>query len=259
MIRRLNFTRRKKIPRKHVSIRLLPSRDRAYRFAATIELEGLELPARARVFVEAYRSNVFMRFPFGTVGTLIPPEDPCLDQFPEGVIPLFRVKVVGTGASEGLILAAVDQLRPLRPGEKPTVRLSLLPVEYQDLGQRVWALDLESVPVLILNKSLHHAAEVARSEPSFLALAYPEILRRVLHRVLIEEEVEDPAMDSGTWECQWLKFALGLKGVPSQPPTGSSEAAREAKLEWIEAAVGAFCEHHRVKDRLDDDLSVRRG
>jgi len=259
MIRRLNFTHRKKIPRRNISIQLMQAGDGHFSFSADLQLGGLGLPADAWVFVEAYRSNVFMRFPFAEVGELTSSAVYRLDQFPEKVLPLFRVKVVGRGTNEGLILAVADQLVPLKPEEEPGRRISLLPVEYQDLGQRVWDLDLTSRPVLILNQRLQRAGEVARTEPSFLALAFPEIFRRILHAILVEEEIDDPFMDLETWQCQWLRFSQMLKGVPDLPNTSAGEAAKEDRLDWIRSAVFAFCEMHCATTRLNEDLSQRRG
>jgi hypothetical protein len=259
MIRRLNFTKRKKIPRQNISIRLMQAGSGQFTFSADLQLAGLGLPDNAWVFVEAYRANIFMRFPYGEVHALATPEVHRLGQFPEKVLPLFRVKIVGRGASEGLILAVADQLVPLKPEEEPGTRISLLPVEYKDLGQRVWDLDITSQPVLVLNQGLQRAGEVARTEPSFLALAYPEIFRRILYAVLVEEEIDDPSMDPDMWQCQWLRFSQLIKGVPDLPKSSTGSPSKEDKLDWITSAVEAFCELHRATARLNEDLAQRRG
>ena len=63
MIRRFNYTGRKKIPRTKVLIRLIQTADGLLAFDATFNLEGLSLPGNAHIFIEAYRRAFFSAFP----------------------------------------------------------------------------------------------------------------------------------------------------------------------------------------------------
>jgi hypothetical protein len=254
MIRRLNFTGRKKIPRACLQVKLEEAKGGALTFDMRLELDSLDLPQGAKIYVEAYRGHTYMRFPWGTTSSLTAPSDRALSEFSGGLLPLFRIKVVGTGKVAGRILAAVDRIAPLHPKEEESRRIPLLPVEYRDLGQRVWALDLEDGPVLLLSRDLPQAGDLARSDPSFLALAHPEILRRVLTEILLEQEHDDTDSDDGDWRCQWLRFAISLPGMGRTPPAGRSEAASQDKRDWIETAVGAFCQAHEARSRFEQAL-----
>ena len=68
MKRRVNFTGRKRIPRRDVSVSLM-ERDGPRSFDATLRLDGSGLPKDAMVYVEAYHKTDYMRYPFGTVGS----------------------------------------------------------------------------------------------------------------------------------------------------------------------------------------------
>src|ERR1700723_2623745 len=110
MIRRLNYTGRKKIPnaRFHIAILSTPG---GREFEATLRLEATGLPADALIFIEAYHKSDYMRFDFGTVGSLRPPADRRLSVFYDGARLLFRIKVVSVGEAGGQIIAEADQIK----------------------------------------------------------------------------------------------------------------------------------------------------
>lgn len=257
MIRRLNYTKRRAVPRERAVIRLVEGPDGRFAFSAELDLAGLRFPPEARVFVEAYRPYACQRFSFGTVGDPDLPSTTLLDEFPPGAVPRFRVKVVDARGAVGRLLGVLDRLVPFKPGDVTSDRIPLLPVEYLDLGEQVWRLDLEDGPVLALNRALPQIGELARTDAAFLALAYPAILRRVLEEVLLVEDHNDPDTDPDDWKSQWLRFALGLPGVSGRPPAGSGDAIRQEKRDWIEAAVDAFCEQRRARSLFERQVGGR--
>jgi hypothetical protein len=60
---------------------------------------------------------------------------------------------------------------------------------------------------------------------SFAALVYPEMVRRILHEAVIEQDCTDPSVDDNDWPGRWLTYACNLPGVP-EPQDGSDERAR---------------------------------
>ncbi|MBU2550905.1 MAG: hypothetical protein KKB20_21015 [Proteobacteria bacterium] len=251
MIRTFNYTGRKRIPRTRVVVRLQDGPGGPPRFDASIDLTGLGLPAEARVFVEAYRRYLFQRFDFGSVGRLVPPEDRNLIDMPPRSLVMFRAKVVSLDEA-GRILAAADRIIPRRSENEPTDKLSLLPVDFMDLGDLVWRLDLEGDwPSLQLNNRLEGIRETARSDDYFLSLIYPEVVRQILNRILIVDDYTDPEGDPDDWQSQWLRFARGLMQDKRLPPSGFSEPDLQEKLGWIERAVEAFGHYQRVLERYD--------
>ena len=259
MIRHLNFTGRRKIPRGDVSIRLEERPGADHAFSVSLSLDDMKIPRDAKVFVEAYREGLFMRFAFGTAGSIKPPADTTLSAFGSMVVPLFRVKVVGCRKDYGQILASVDRIVPLRPHQGESERIPLLPVEFREMGQRVWELDLADGPMLMLNKGIVQLGGVARADASFLALVHPEILRQVLAEILFEQDQNDPDSDEDDWMCNWLKYARDLTGRHEMPPADNSERAIREKSEWIDRAVSAFCEIRQVRSRFEQELSAKKG
>lgn len=256
MIRRMNYTGRKRIGRSRITVRLLPAAGGGWAFHADFDLADHGFPPDASVFVEAYNATSYMRFAFGNVGVVTPPLDTRLVDITAGPLPKFRVKVVDTSTRFGLLLGVADKLIPLRPDEELAGRQSLLPVEFRELGNRVWRLDLSDWPVLELNRRIADLGEVARSADSFSALVYPEVVRRILHEAVIELECTDPGLDDDDWPGLWLTYACALPGL-SQPPEGSDERARALQHEWIERAVDAFCRSREMRIRFE--RAIERG
>jgi hypothetical protein len=251
VIRRFNYTGRRKIPRSRVRIRIAEEGPRR-RFDAEIALEGLEVPQEASLFLEAYYRAAYRRFDFGTVGAPRAPRDRWLDGIPVRE-PLFRVKVVLVENGIGRIVAAADRVVPQQGDPDEDARQSLLPVEYVDLADRIWSLDLDSDwPRLLLNKRFEGIPEAARSGPEFLTLVYPEVLRAILARVL-EEDRFDPDCDDDDWGTLWLRFACRELRRPHPPQERGNRS-----VEWIEEAINAFCARSQVASHFARLLAERR-
>jgi hypothetical protein len=250
MIRKFNYTGRKRIPRSRITITLVPVQRRPCYFDASIDLSELNLPQHAGVFVEAYRRSFFKRFPFGTVGRSQPPENRHLDDQDARALIMFRVKVVDE-AARGRILAVADRIIPRRTSEEPADKISILPVEFLDLGHGVWRLDLESdPPSLQLNSKIDEIKEIARSDSHFMALVYPEVVRQVLFRIVVDDDHTDPEADPDDWMSQWLVFSTNVLGSKELPPSGASEPVRQEKLKWIDDVVEAFCATYQTLEKF---------
>jgi len=249
MIRKFNYTGRKKIKRSHVGIDILRDSDGQRFFNLRLQLGDMALPENARIYVEAYHRTAYQRFDCGTVGRRRLPTDRQLAAFSHQTVPLFRVKVVDRSGTHGKILASLDRIRPESVDALPAGGHSLLFVEYEDLGHAIWMLDLDgSWPVLRLNRRAEDISLVASSDNRFLALVYPEVLRRILTRVLIEDDHSDPDCDDD-WPSLWLKLACTLPDMAPPPPIGRTDQET-----WIDQAVEAFSASHKLLDMFNQSL-----
>jgi hypothetical protein len=250
MIRRLNYTGRRSIARSRIAVRIVNLTGDEPAFTAEYDLEALRFPRDARVYIEAYNTDSYMRFAFGSIGEPQVPRDTRLIEITPRPLAKFRLKVVDETNRIGLLLGVADKIIPLRPDEDLEHKQSLLPVEFCDLGERVWKLDLSDWPVLELNNRIDGIAEAARSSGGFLGLLYPEVLRRILHEAVIEQQVTDPGLDDSDWTCLWLRYACSIPGV-APPPSAASRNQTELQEEWIEEAVHAFCRTRHARARLE--------
>jgi hypothetical protein len=238
MLRKLNYTGRKRIALSDVTISLDPLGPGRHAFIADLRLERYRLPRRARIFVEAWKHANRMRFDFGTVG--IPVHPPAheleLTEFAGTNNMLFRVKVVDFETELGKLLAEADQIRPRLAEETGAEREALLHVRKDDLGQRLWRseipdADSEIMPCIIVNTKLDKADFTRSAE--FRALVLPAVFEQVLMRLPLPAETE-----SGTWAMRWWTFLIRL-GC-------GSPASEDERPDWMEDALDRFCERNNL-------------
>ena len=251
MIRRLNFTGRRTIARSRIAIRLDLVARGGYRFSAEYDLRGLRFPGAASVFIEAYNALSYMRFDFGTVDDPRPPERTALTDVTPRPRPKFRLKVVDRSA--GLLLGVADPVIPLRGSEDAGRRQPLLPVDFCDLGERIWRLDLSDWPVLELNHRIDGIGDRARAGEDFLALVYPEVVRCLLYEIVVEREQTDADFDDTDWGCLWLRYICSLPGI-APPPERLSPQAQSERSRWVDDAVQAFCRAQKTRRRYQNTL-----
>ena len=255
MIRKFNYTGRKRIPRNRITITMVSNPNGPPSFDATFDLKGLNLPQKSKIYVEAYRRSFFKRYAFGILENPQPPKDCYLGDLDAKALVMFRIKVVDAGG-KGRILAAADKIMPHRLDEEPTDRLCLLPVDFVDLGQSIWRIDLAGDwPSLLLNSRIDEIREIARSDTSFLSLVYPEVVRQILHKIVVEEDHTDPESDPDDWMSQWLNFTSNLLRVRYLPPSGESEPIIQEKLKWVDEAMEAFCSENKILDKFKQSLT----
>jgi hypothetical protein len=248
-MKRFNYTGRKKIKRSNVRIDLLRNEYGNRYFNVALNLDDIELPTSAFVYLEAYHRSGYQRYDFGTVGNRKIPINRKLDTFSETAIPLFRVKVVDKTTSHGRILASVDKVRPENIDDIPADSQSLLFVEYDELGNKIWQLDLEGDwPVLKLNQHVDEISMVASSDSRFLSLVYPEVFRQILKRIIIEDEHTDPECDDD-WPSLWLQLACTLPGI-SMPP----QVSKADQNLWIDKAVESFCTNFNMLEKFNQSM-----
>lgn len=254
MIRRLNFTGRRNIPRGRITIRLSVAPDGCHTFSAEHDLAGLGFPAEASVFIEAHNAVSYMRFDFGTVAEPRTPPSTRLSEVTPRPRPKFRLKVVDRRERAGLLLGVADQIVPLRPDEDAARRQPLLPVDFCDLGDRVWRLELSDWPLLELNQRIDGIADAARAGEDFLGLVYPEVVRRLLYDLVVEQEQTDPYLDETDWGCLWLRYVCELPEV-APPPEGISAEVRAEREHWVEDTVQAFCRARETRRRYETAIT----
>lgn len=247
MIRRLNFTGRKRVSKAHVTVNLHEEGKSRFLVAVGLDLSEYQLPAPSRVFVEAYRQTRWQRFDFGTVGAPLFAEGarPLLKGFGSAQGVRFRLRVVEPATA--LLLALCDDVRPVRePGKKGG--RSLLPVDWGELRHHTHKLEIddETGPLLLVSRVLVPDRDAFVGSREFVSLALPEILRRILERAVLAAGDED----SEGWAVDWLRLAGRWNG--SAPPSGHAEAdsLTDDEEDWIDAAIEGFSRERDIPKRF---------
>lgn len=245
MIRKFNYTGRKRIPQKLVRIHKFSNGQTNY-FTASLALQNLGFPEHARIYVEAYLAANFVRFPFGTVSRPVTPADSSLDDLPGTDDISFRVKVVDESSNMGRIIAQADNIRAnndIDSGQKE----SILPVKYANIKHQIWKVEFDQDfpgPVLIFNNEDNFPGirTKMKDDPHFFSLIYPTAIRIVLSKIIEEGYLE---RDSDEWYSRWIQFTEDVLGVSPTPSKDSPEVDN-----WIDEVVNSFCLKHRVLNRL---------
>lgn len=249
MIRRFNYTGRAKIARNRADISLFKDNEGKY-FKAKLNLEGLDFPPEAKVYIEANYKGVYQRFFFGTVSHLKEPVDTRLSELPETELAYFDISVVDETGKIGLLLGKAKGIAVSTDGI-PNDRIPLLPVNPADLKNEFWRLSFDSSddgrPILEINRNIPDVFEMARNDINFICLVYPAAFRGVLIR-LIENGDADPEEDS--WTSQWYKFlsiGLGIKNLPDLDTENGITAEQES---WINECVNEYCKKFQLFEKF---------
>lgn len=253
MQRRFNYTNRVRILHSDVKF-TLKEVNGGFSFDAILDLSEYDLPPNALVFVEAYYRTSWMRFPFGTVGGMAPPDNRILSAFDSIDDIRFRVKVTAPQEDHedehGLLLAEADSIRLRKPDEDEDSSEVLLPVVPEDLGNELWRIDI--VPDnfrtrLLVNRNAGVDFRKLATEPFFVAFVYPSAIREILRFILLEghrdyDDVEDP-------RSRWLRFAVEVLGQGEPPPV---ESEQNDIITWIDDAVTQFANKHRLLTKFNE-------
>jgi hypothetical protein len=246
MIKRVNFTGRRRIPRDRVDIEVYDGQPR--RFHATINLDGFQFLPHAAVVLEATcaGSSAIERFEFGEVENIHAPSDRRLIEI-QGQNVFFSLKVIDRSKRFGRLLGVADHIRPQRAGKQTVAgRRGILPLEPAELGQEVWRLEFRDHDVfLLVNKDIPGLVDRAFSDPLFYSAVYPIVVRHILARAIAEDvDIEE---DNDNWPVLWQRFAKNLHPAHEDPP--KAEDSEEDRNEWIDEVAEAFCETHLLKDK----------
>ncbi len=243
MLRKLNFTERTKIPRSAIRITLRRESDGVLAFDPVLDLSSVSAPASSRVYVEAHYRTSYMRFDCGTLGALVLPEDRRLSEIDSGSVVRFRVKVVDNTAHMQRIVAAADDITISASASDGGTRVPLLEVNFRDLGDVPWRVELEANgPVLELNNRVEGIERLARHDAAFFALVYPAAVREILTHLLVVEQYE-LAEETDEWWSLWLRWAHEMTDAALPPEV-------EDRRLWIDEVASAFCGRHRVIEKL---------
>jgi hypothetical protein len=242
--RRLNSTGRLRITRNRVDITLEqhPDLNVTPSARAALQLDGLDVPANARVAIEAYYRTSSMRFECGTVDSLSIPERMVLSDIDKGGAVRFRVLIIAAGGS-GRILAAADGLRPSTPGNGAD-RQPLLPIRETDIGNELWKIEVDyrTGPILLVNNRVTGLAAQIRTVPLLQGLILPHAFRAVLRNLNPSGESDGDDL----WGDNWRRFLaeLGL-AIEADDPND-----QDSVEEWVESAVSAFSDLKKFAERV---------
>ena len=245
---RLNYTNRLRLTRDRIRLRLHESEGQLLLNVERLDLSGFALPADAKVVVEAYRQTTRSRIRCGTVGSPVLPTTVPMPEFSVDGGALFRVKVVGVGEADGKLLAVADRV-PATGEQDGAARTPLLPFRSSDdLGQRLWRLEIDEGPAVLINSGVGDWKAFAL-EPSFQALVFPEILRQVSLWMVRENDINE---EDGDEAAAWRRFLANLGFDPADVKFDEPEQTEQ----WADDVAAAFARKHKFLHKLNMQLDA---
>lgn len=196
MRQRLNFTGRRRITTDRTDFEISEDADNIPALhTRKLDLNGLELPDSARIFVRVSRSLALAseRIDAGTIGNPVLPTAHPMPGFNGSEGLRVGVEVVATtGERQGKLLAVAKGVRPRLAGEdgRPRTRIPLLPFVASDaLGEQVWKLELGdgNPPTVAMNANIPNWRTLGKRE-EFQVLVIPEVSRQIAHWFLMNYE-----------------------------------------------------------------------
>ncbi len=251
MIKRCNYTKRKKILLKDVKIKIEGSGDQ---FGCCVDLSGLStynLPTGSPIYIEAYRQALWKRFSCGNIGNEKNglKYDLSLFEVPDGL--KFRAKVVSL-ENKKIILAEADQIKA-DSGDIDDNAPSLLPLKPQELGEEVYKIAYgPKGPIMLINKKLGNIKEFSKS-PIFSSLVYPSAFKEILIKIfLIDKFTEDS--DREDWRSRWIKLIKDLPGIGDIPDVEDTEYAEDAEA-LIDRVINVFSKKFSFATTLTEKIA----
>jgi len=241
MLRKINFTERARIPKSALSITVQRGEDGVLTFEPVLKLDGITAPPDAQVYLEAHYGASYMRFHCGNLAEPTIPADRRLTEIDSENVVHFRLKIVDAKRRRQIIALADDVTVSARERSAGSL-ISLLPVNFRDLGDEVWRVDVDEIggPMLALNSRIESMDHTARHDARFFALVYPAVVRSILTHILLVD-VHEPSEEDEWWGL-WIRWALGFTSSPL--PAGDEVNGRQI---WIDEVVESFAARHRVR------------
>jgi hypothetical protein len=251
MLKRLNFTDRRRIPRSQVVIRA--TGDQHGTFTLDIPADIVADSATQVVYIDvtsAGSSEVLRHRPAVTSAGI------SRGPFPLGKLDwrraMFDIKVVEVSeGNPGRIVRRAEGIRAFGAGRNAgdDVTMQLLSTARRPLGQRAWLLECGDPVTIVINDSLSMTDDEFAGHPAFTALVFPEICRQALEWAIVTEgrQPADLTFSDHDAASLWLRFALAESSgepFPARPPEGWTLSNRGDLDEWIGFVVDRLCNHH---------------
>lgn len=262
MKRSFNYTGRQTIARRDVTATLTESRvGGKSSLTVRAELSLYEFPSKAHTKLEATTRSSFWEVFAGPIAAFEgrPVRVDGVDKWVErdewdGVD--FHFKVVDPS---NLLLLGATSL-PIKLTELPTANIGLLSLSSRDLGELPHRLEIdENGPRLLISNRLWHDRHALTGNPVFRGTVFPELLRQVLHRAVIEDNLFDMEEGAETWFSDWIDWMHSqpdLAGFPDRIEKIDDDDAVSQRA-WVEDVVAAFASlfQHRFVTTIEQHFA----
>jgi hypothetical protein len=257
MLKHLNYTDRKRIPRGDIVIQVDESDPSHFSISLPLDLVNDEQTQAVFIDITSAGSSEMLRHRIPWIDG-----NPACGPYSLGGIPwkraIFDLKVVDHSPEDpGRILRRCSRMRANGAGgdAQGHVQHDLIVPAREALGEQMWTLRLGDPVTLVINSKLAMSDDEFVAHPAFGAMVFPEICRRALEWAMVSEgrTAADLADDADDAASLWVRFALDTAPTELPPPTpsgGWTSDSRGELDEWIAGVVDRVCKKHRLVTAL---------
>lgn len=247
MIRRYNYTGRKKLS--NIIINEWTRKGAKY-FNMIGDFSNSGFPDDAKIFIEPYFKSSFLRFDFGTIARFQPPESTDISDLPTTDELWYRIKVVDESSKHGLILGTAN-IQGIAIDTPHSGKQSILPVDFTELGGRIWTLEFrEERPVLAVNSLLNDFGIREKvKQTDFFTLVYPEVVKLIALRLETEEGFYDEGLSG--WQAEWMRYFKEVLRYTQMPVQGDEKSVEEWANDISETFARKYqvIEHYKISSK----------
>lgn len=257
MLKRINYTDRRRIPRNDVAVKVDPTDPASFTIDLPADLLSNPEAETAYVDITSAGSSEVLRHKLPWTGSGL-----ARGPYPLGRISwkkaIFDIKVVETaGDDPGRILRRASRIKAVGAGgdAQDEATHQLLTTIREPLGEQVWALRFTDEVTLVINDALTMSEEQFVANQAFGSLVFPEICRRAIEWAVLSEGMSpgDLNVEETSAAALWLRFAVDMAPDAECPltPTGGWTPQNRGELdEWIDEVVRGLCRRHRLCSAL---------
>jgi hypothetical protein len=115
----------------------------------------------------------------------------------------------------------------------------------KDMGHELWRLDFNGeMPLLKINAAVPMGVDQFLTDPKIRSLFAPAVMRQILTRVIVIEQLGADEDDSSTWQQRWLRFGARVAGAKA--PNYGTPDDLSAVEDWIDSAVEGFAQRSGI-------------
>jgi len=253
VLKRINYTDRRRIPRNQVAVKVDPTNPASFTIDVPADLLSNPDTETAYVDITSAGSSEVLRHRLTWTGSGL-----ARGPYPLGRISwkkaIFDIKVVETvGEDPGRILRRASRIKAVGAGgeSQDEATHQLLTTIREPLGEQVWTLRFTDEVTLVINDALTMPEEQFVANQAFASLVFPEICRRAVEWAVVSEGMSpgDLNAEETSGAALWVRFAVDMapdSECPSTPIGGWTPQNRSELDEWIDDVVRGLCRRHRL-------------
>ena len=262
MIRKFNYTGRKKIPQSCIDLEIQKNDYGQIEIIADVDVSNLNLPKYAKVYIEAFDVGFYQRFDFGNVEETFFPTNNILSELQDAESVSFKCLVVDESGDNftGNLLAKSTKITKYLSNEDKQNHKTILHIVYKDNIDCIWRIDFENIesggyPVVELNSRLSSfdLKNKLINNSEYKAIFFPPLLREILNEIAKANTDED----GEGWQANWLTFIIATLGIENNPTKSDEKdeaTYNEEVSAWINRCVDAFVLNNKLLDEFINKL-----